>query len=88
MRLHTDDGVKSETVETVDYPYLVWTHKKRSRSYGPSQPSDETVQMRIDLREVHKVEIVEESWGNTALLLGGIAFVILMNEALGNMNEP
>jgi len=57
-RFHTDDGVTTVKVESVDYPYAL------------------TAGMRIDLREVHKAEVVEFSTGKTLLLFFGISVAI------------
>ena len=89
VKLHTDDGVKTGHVEDVKYPYVVWTHKERSRSYSPSQPHDEVVQTRIDLRKVQKVEIVEVSIWKTTLLVVPIVFVGALLIGLQDLsNDP
>jgi len=72
VRLHTDDGVKAGRVKTVEYPYVLFTQKHRSRNYSPSRTLDEPVQMRVDLRDVHKVEVVEFAFVKTLALAGGI----------------
>ena len=88
VRFHTDDGVKTGTVESVDYPYVACRDKDRSRSYS-SSTVDEIVRMRIDLRGVSKVEIVELARGKTVgLCLGIYMGVVLVLVAVTLILDP
>jgi hypothetical protein len=76
VRLYTDDGVKTITVEAVDYPYVVGIQKDRSRAHSSSQ-TDETVQIRLDLREVQKVEIVDPPTWGTAFVVAARGLIAI-----------
>jgi hypothetical protein len=79
-RFHTDDGIKAGTVGEVDYPYVIYRHK--TRSYRPRW-TGEAVGLRIDLRKVNRVEIVESDMGkNFSLIPGVVIFGVLLMVAL------
>ena len=69
VRLHTDDGAENLRVERVEYPYLygedpyAWKRRKRDAL------------RRIDLREVHKLEISDPDTLKSVLLFTGIVIV-------------
>lgn len=75
VKFYTDDGEQSMKVKKVDYPYIEGTKKQRH---------DERIQIRVDLREVQRVEVQEFQGGRTALMLLG-SFVVLGIIALGGI---
>ena len=63
VRFYTDDGVTFLKVERVEFPYVYGEFGGRNR---------------VDLRQVHKIEIDREQAGTTILLVAGVAVVFVV----------
>ena len=81
VRLYTDDGMQEMRVKKVDFPYIE----------GTTRPPLTTTTIRVDLREVQRIEILRNETGKrmrwiipVVLVVGllGIVALVALDEAL------
>ena len=83
VKFHTDDGVVTMWVKRVECPYVYGLKSARVHEF---------IEIRVDLRKVHRIEIREVSARRTiALLTLGpvvIAVIVLMFVAIAVAVDP